>query len=173
MNYPSKLLFSLQHGRRMQEFIYKPSFSFSFLIFWVLGLGAVIVSLSKPFKDMIIFNAPFSMYFLLGIGLILLGIGMFYFAKWLVTIKIEGKINLANNFITFPQYALIGSEQKKFFFDDVTELYVKEGSVFSVIIYTRQNNRYEFDSSYFQNRQEYNLFTNLMNQYCRKDNKNN
>lgn len=157
----------------MQTFTYKPSFSFSFIFFLIAGLAAIYFGLtsnfSLGFRRVSLLEPPYSGYVITGLGFITVLVSIYSLFKWLSNRGNKGEIQVSEEGLAFPEYSVKGSKQSAFKFTDVTELYQKsDDDGFSIIVYTANNDRFEFDSTYFDSEQSYNDFASLMDQYCGK-----
>ncbi len=154
----------------MEKFEYKPSFSYGFIVLLFLGSAAIYYGATQTFvigfRRFIILEAPNSGYTLILFGSLLLFTGIYSLIKWLAARGTNGQIQMSTQGLSFPVYSMTGATKKEFLFDDITELYEKSGDEFVVVVYTKENDRFEFDATYFENEHTYNAFAGLMNQHC-------
>lgn len=146
----------------MQEFSYKPSFDYTTFIIFMLGIALIYYGITSQFdlayRRIVILTYPYSKYALIGIGALMTywgGKDLFYFIAKLGT---KGKIRLSDKTIEFPVYKIFKNEQREVVYNDITQLYVKGGDEYSVIIHTKNKERFAFDATFFSSEGKYYQF---------------
>ncbi|MDR3219528.1 MAG: hypothetical protein LBU22_11260 [Dysgonamonadaceae bacterium] len=152
-----------------QTFIYKEKFAFSYcypaIVFIVLAVLSWFFKYGIAFKNLRLLAYPNSMYILAFCAVLFIVYAFYKYSSAKASSKNPNPIEAEDNGITFPQ----GKDKRIWVaFTDVKELWHKddEDEGKQVIIYTNNNDRYEFSEDRFASAAEFAAFAEIMNANC-------
>ena len=153
----------------MQTFNYKEKFSLSYfypaIAFVLIAVLCAVFQYGIALGNFTLLSYPNSIYVSAGIAVLFVAYGFYKFRKSIRSKRNPHPIQVGESSFSFPR----GDNDKvSVKFDDVTELWSRsdEDEGCQVIIYAKDNNRYEFSEDKFDNKAAFEAFETLMEQKC-------